>query len=76
MAIIESRIGLVDMVCEDCDCGECVSESMEELGGIAGVQHVRVDRLRTQIVIRHEEVGVSFDQLSSVVESKGLRIAG
>lgn len=74
MAIIESRIDLVDLICEGCDCGQCVSQSLEVIGRMHSVEHVRVDRLRTQIVVRHEQDGVSFEQLSSVVQSKGLQM--
>ena len=76
MTIIESRIGLADLICDGCDCGQCVAQSLEELGGISGVRHVRVDRMRTQIVVRHDEGGVSLDQLSDVVKAKGLQITG
>ncbi len=75
MATTETRIDLVDLVCPGCDCGTCVSESIREIGQIPGVNHVRVDRRRIQIVVRHDADGVSNDRLRAVVEAKGIPLA-
>jgi copper chaperone CopZ len=72
MAITETRIGLVEFTCPGCDCGVCVSDSMREIAQINGVLHVRVDRRRTQIVVRHEHEDVSVNQLSDIVAARGI----
>ncbi len=76
MAITETRIGLVDLTCSGCDCGGCVTESLQEIARMHGVVHVRIDRRRTQIVVRHDHEEVSLRQISKVVETKGLGVNG
>jgi len=76
MAIVETRIDRVEFACRGCDCGTCVTDSIREIQRIYGVDSVRVDRGRSQIVVRHDPVGVSRDRLRSVVTAKGIRLTG
>ncbi len=75
MPITETRIGLVGLTCPGCDCGSCVTESLRDIAKIDGVTHVRVDRLKTQIVVRHDHEDVQSDQITRLVESKGIPLS-
>lgn len=75
MTIDETRIGLAALTCPGCDCGACVTESIQEIGRTHGVVHVRVDRRRTQLVVRHEHDAVSTNQISAILESKGVPLS-
>jgi copper chaperone CopZ len=72
MTIAETRIDLVSFTCDDCDCGACVTDSMRAIHQIPGVDHVRTDRRRTQIVVRHEADGVTPAELRQVFSSRGI----
>jgi len=74
MEIAETRINLAALTCPGCDCGECVTGALADIGALSGVDHVRVDRRRTQIVVRHVPDDVSPDQLHDIVEERGLEV--
>ena len=74
MDIAETRIDLAALTCPGCDCGECVTGALRDIGEVAGVDHVRVDRRRTQIVVRHDPDDVEPSQLHVIVEERGLEV--
>jgi copper chaperone CopZ len=74
MEITETRIDLAAFTCPGCDCGECVTGALRDIGEVSGVDHVRVDRRRTQIVVRHVPDDVSPGQLRDIVEERGLEV--
>jgi cation transport ATPase len=53
--------------CAGCDCGACLSDAIRAVEGIDGVLHVRVDRTRTQLVVRYDpttaDAGEFLDQI-------------
>ena len=72
--IAETRIDLVSFTCEGCDCGECVGDSMRAIHQLPGVDHVRTDRRRTQIVVRHDADDVSPAELREIVRERGIEL--
>jgi copper chaperone CopZ len=72
--IAETRIDLVSFTCDGCDCGGCVGDSMEAIHQIPGVDHVRTDRRRTQIVVRYNADEVSLAELREVVRQRGIEL--
>jgi len=75
MPITETRIGLIGLTCPGCDCGSCVTESIRDIAKIDGVIHVRVDRMKKQIVVRHDHEDVQSDQITRLVEAKGIPLS-
>lgn len=73
--IAETRIDLVSFACPGCDCGTCVTDSIQEIHRIPGVEHVRTDRRRVQIVVRHDSDDVSQEQLRNVVKTRGIKLS-
>lgn len=74
MTINETRIGLTSLTCPGCDCGACVTLSIQEIAQTHGVVHVRIDRRRTEVVVRHEHDAVTPTQISTILESKGIEL--
>jgi copper chaperone CopZ len=74
MNIAETRIDLTAFTCPGCDCGECVTGALRDIGKVPGVDHVRVDRRRTQIVVRHDPFDVLPEQLHDIVRERGLEV--
>ena len=74
MEIAETRIDLVALTCPGCDCGECVTGALRDIGDMSGVDHVRVDRRQIQIVVRHDPDNVQRSQLHDIVEERGLEV--
>jgi copper chaperone CopZ len=75
VTIAETRIDVVSFACPGCDCGTCVTESIREIHRIPGVDHVRTDRRRTQIVVRHDSNHVSQEQLRDIVKARGIKLS-
>jgi copper chaperone CopZ len=75
MTIAETRIDLVSFKCDGCDCGACVADSMRAIHQIPGVDHVRTDRRRTQIVVRHDADGVRPTELREVFRARGIELS-
>jgi hypothetical protein len=48
---------------------------MRVIHQIPGVDHVRTDRRRTQIVVRHDPDGVSPAELREIVEARGIELS-
>jgi hypothetical protein len=71
MPLTETRLDLVAFTCPGCDCGECLTGALREMEAISGVEHVRIDRMRTQIVVRHDPDGVTPVHLRDIVKDRG-----
>lgn len=72
--IAETRIDLASFTCANCDCGTCVTDSMTEIRQITGVAHVRTDRRRTQVVVRHDPDSVSSAELREIFRARGIAL--
>ena len=49
-----SHIPVSSFNCAGCDCGQCLGQAVSAIEQVEGVMHVRVDRTRTQLVIRYD----------------------
>ncbi len=74
MSRSETRLEVVDFTCPGCDCGTCVTETVEEIGELSGVSHVRLDRRLTQIVVRHEAVDGFPVRFREIVLAHGIEL--
>ena len=74
MEIAETRIDLAALTCPGCECGECVTGALRDIGEVSGVDHVRVDRRRTQIVVRHVPDDDLPSKFRNIVEERGLEV--
>lgn len=76
MPLTETRITLEGIVCIGCDCGVCISQAVKEIGLLPGVSHVRVDRLRSEMVIRHDSRDAVAEDFSKVMSAAGIEASG
>jgi copper chaperone CopZ len=69
-----ARIPVVDLKCQGCNCGACVTDAIASIKAIDGVVYVGVDRLRSTFVVRYDGSAAEPEELRSAITDVGLSL--
>ncbi len=75
MSSTETHITLTALACPGCDCGMCVSEAIEAIEQLPGVEHVRLDRPSIGIIVRYDAGAGSESDFRRVIATYGIELS-
>lgn len=74
MSPTTTRVALNALTCPGCECRMCISEATRCIESLDGVVHVRLDRRRQALVVRHDADLTDESSIRSCVSSTGLQV--